>query len=75
MRYPLQSFLALAVLIGLPTVMETPSSTAGMIGAALGALILIGIAFRGVVGFVNSRKPRRYPDSIMPPPSPPKKKV
>jgi len=73
MRYLLQSFLALAVLIGLPVVLETPSSTAGMIGAVLAALVLVGIAFRGIVGFVNSRKPKRYADSIMPPKEPPRK--
>ena len=73
MRYLLQSFLALAVLIAFPVFVDTPSELAWEIAAGIGALILIGIAFRGVVGFVNSRKPRRYPDSMMPPPTPPKK--
>ncbi len=66
MRYILQAALALAALIGLPLVLETPESLHGQIAAGIGALILAGLAFRGVVGFVNSRKPKRYLDSIMP---------
>ena len=73
MRYLLQAFLALAVLIGLPSVIETPTSTTGMIAAAIGALILIGVAFRGIVGFVNSRRPKRFPDSMIAPKDLPKK--
>ncbi len=73
MRYLVQAFLALAALIGLPLVLEAPTSTAGMIAAGVGALILVGLAFRGAVGFVNSRKPKRYPDSIMVPREPPRK--
>ena len=26
-----------------------------------------GLAFRAIVGFVNSRRPKRYADSVMPP--------
>jgi hypothetical protein len=73
MRYLLQAFFALAVLIALPSVVEAPTSTAGMLAAALGALILVGAAFQGVAGFVRSRKPRAYPDSIIPPLEPPRK--
>ena len=71
MRYLLQSGLALAVLIALPLVAEAPESTAGEVAAVVAALILVGLAFRGIVGFVRSRKPRSYPDSIMPPKKPP----
>ena len=66
MRYILQAFLALAALVGLPMVLETPESVGGQVAAVVGALILAGLAFRGVVGYVNSRKPKRYLDSIMP---------
>jgi hypothetical protein len=71
-RYILQAFLALVALIGLPMVLETPTSAAGIAASVLGALILAGLAFRGVIGFVNSRRPKRYLDSIMPE-TPPKK--
>ena len=75
MRYLLQALAALALLIGLPLVLDPPESTEGIIGAGFGALILAGLAFRGVVGFVNSRRPKRYPDSIMVPKEPPKPKA
>jgi len=55
--------------------METPETLTSQIAAGLIALILIGLAFRGVVGFVHSRRPKRYPDSVMvpreQPPKPP----
>lgn len=72
MRHILQSLAALALLVGLPAVLETPSSEAGMIAAAIGALILVAVAFHGVVSFVRNRKPHSYPDSIMPPKDPPR---
>jgi hypothetical protein len=72
MRYILQAVVALGVLIGLPVFLEAPTSIEGMIAAGAGALILLGAAFHGVVAFVNSRKPKRFPDSMMPPKEPPK---
>jgi hypothetical protein len=75
MRYLIQALLALALLIGLPIVLERPETTLGTVVAAIGALVLAGFAFRGVVGFVNSRRPKRYPDSIMVPKEPPKPKA
>ena len=74
MRYLVQSFLALGVLVALPIFLEAPESLEGQIIAGIGALILIGLAFRGVVGFVRSRKPKSYPDSVMVPKQPPKPK-
>ena len=38
-----------------------------MIGATVAALILIVVAVRSIVGYVRSRKPQTYHDSIMPP--------
>ena len=73
MRYLLQSFLALAALIAFPLFVETPEEPAWLVAAGVVALILVGLAFRGMVGFVRSRKPRSYPDSVMPPKRPPKK--
>ena len=77
MRYLIQALLALALLVGLPLVLDPPESTAGIAAAVVGALILAGLAFRGMVGFVRSRKPRVYLDSLMPPkvrPKTPKKR-
>ena len=72
MRYILQSAFALAALIGMPVFLEAPASLEGMIGATAGALILVGFAIRGVIGYVRSRKPSSYHDSVMPPVEPPK---
>ena len=73
MRYLLQAGLALAALIALPLLFEPPESLTGHLVAIAVALILAGLAFRGMIGFVRSRKPRSYPDSIMPPKGPPRK--
>ncbi len=67
MRYLLQAVFALAVLIGMPLFMEAPATTEGMLAASAGALILVAAALHGFAGFVRSRKPRSFPDSIMVP--------
>ena len=72
MRYMMQAFLALAALIALPMVFDAPEELWEQIAAGVGALILAGLAFRGIVGFVHSRKPKQYADSIMVPRQPPK---
>ena len=68
-----QAVVALALLVGLPAVLETPTSNLGLIAAAAGALVLVGLAFHGIARFVRSRKPGSFPDSIMPPKEPPRK--
>lgn len=73
MRPIIQAVVALAVLTGLPVIVEAPASPEGMIGATVGALILVAIAIHGVFGYVRSRKPRSYHDSVMPPVEPPRK--
>ena len=72
MFHLVQAAVAFALLIGLPIVMEPPATEEGMIAAAFGALFLAAVAAHGVVGYVRSRKPKSYPDSIMPPVEPPK---
>lgn len=67
MRYILQAVIALGVLIGLPVFLEAPTSIEGMIAAGIGALVLLGATFHGVLGFVNSRKPKPFLDSMLPP--------
>jgi hypothetical protein len=73
MRYVLQAGLALAALIAAPLLFDAPEELWGQIAAAAGALILVGLAFRGMVGFVRSRKPRSFPDSVIPPKKRPRK--
>jgi hypothetical protein len=67
MRYLLQAFLALGALIAAPLLFDAPDVLWEQIAVVVVALILVGLAFRGMVGFVRSRKPRSYPDSVMPP--------
>lgn len=73
MRYLLQAGLALAALLALPLLLDAPETTLGQVAAVIGALVLAGLAYRGIVGFVRSRRPRSYPDSLMPPKAPPRK--
>jgi hypothetical protein len=75
MRYLVQAFVALGALIAAPLLVEAPEETWQQVAAVVIMLILAGLAYRGVVGFVNSRRPKRYPDSIMPPKAPPKDKA
>lgn len=73
LRYLIQAFVALGALVLGPNMLETPEETWEQLLAALAALVLVGIAYHGVVRFVNSRRPKRFPDSIMAPKAPPKK--
>ena len=68
-----QAAVAFALLIGLPMVLEPPSTEDRMIAAAFGAVFLAALAAHGVLGYVRSRKPKSYLDSIMPPMEPPRK--
>jgi len=72
MRYLVQAFLALGALIAAPFVVDVPEEPWQQIAAVVMALILAGLAFRGMIGFVRSRKPRSYLDSMMPPKTRPK---
>ena len=65
MRYLIQAFLALGALIAPPLLFEAPDEPWVQVAAVVVALILVGLAFRGIVGFVRSRKPRSFPDSLM----------
>jgi len=67
MRYIIQAIFALAVLFGLPVFLDTPATTEGEIAASVAALILVGVAIHGALGYVRSRKPASYHDSMMPP--------
>ena len=65
MRYLFQALLALGALVAAPLVFEAPEEAWQQIAAGVAALILAGLAYRGVVGFVNSRRPKRFHDSLM----------
>jgi hypothetical protein len=73
MLYLAQAGVALALLIGLPLVLDPPATDARMIAATIGALVLAAVGVHGVMRFVRSRKPKSYHDSIMPPVEPPRK--
>ena len=73
MLYLVQAGVALALLVGLPFVLEPPATDEGMIAASIGALVLAGVAIHGIMRFVRSRKPGAYHDSVMPPVEPPRK--
>jgi hypothetical protein len=75
MRYLIQAFVALGALILGPSMLEAPEKLEWQVAAGVAALILAGFAYRGIVGFVNSRRPKRFLDSVMAPPrEPPKQK-
>lgn len=72
LRYLIQAILALGALALGPNMLETPEETWAQILAGLVALVLVGLAYHGIVSFVNSRRPKRFPDSLMAPKEPPK---
>ena len=74
MRYLIQAIVALLALALGPGLIETPEETWQQIAAGVVALILVGLAYRGVVGFVNSRRPKRFHDSLIAPKQPPRPK-
>ena len=75
MRYLIQALLALAALMAAPLLFEPPEELWQQVGAIAAAVILIGLAFRGAVGYVNSRRPKRFHDSLMAPKEPPNPKL
>jgi hypothetical protein len=74
LRYLIQAFVALGALVLGPAVLEAPETLQWQVIAGVAALILAGLAYRGIVGYVNSRRPKRFPDSVMTPKVPPKPK-
>ena len=62
----IQAFVALALLIGLPIVLEPPTTPWGVGGLVTASLLLMIFFAEGVVRFVRSRR-RPFPDSVVPP--------
>ena len=67
-----QAGVALVLLIALPVAVGTPETPQGIAAAAVVALILVVFLLEGIARFIRNRK-RPYPDSVMPPPAPPRK--
>ncbi len=62
----IQAAVALVLLIGLPIVLEPPTTPWGVGGLVTASLLLLIFCAEGVVRFVRSRR-RPYADSIIPP--------
>ena len=61
-----QAFVALALLIGLPLVLEAPTTPWGVAGLVVAAMVLIAFLAEGVVRFFRARH-RPFADSMLPP--------
>jgi hypothetical protein len=62
----IQAAVALVLLIGLPIVLEPPTTPWGVGGLVTASLLLMIFCAEGIVRFVRSRR-RPFPDSIIPP--------
>ena len=62
----IQAAVALALLIGLPLVLEPPTTPWGVGGLVTASLLLLIFCAEGVVRFIRARR-RPFPDSIIPP--------
>jgi hypothetical protein len=62
----IQAGVALALLIGLPIVLEAPTTPWGVAGLALAAMLLLAFLAEGVVRFIRARH-RPFADSMLSP--------
>jgi len=62
----IQAFVALALLIGLPIVLEPPTTPWGVGGLVTASLLLMIFCAEGIVRFIRSRR-RPFLDSVIPP--------
>lgn len=62
----IQAFVSLALLIGLPIVLEAPTTPWGVAGLVVAAMLLIAFLAEGVVRFLRARR-RPFADSMLPP--------
>ena len=62
----IQAAVALALLIGLPIVLEPPTTPWGVGGLVTASLLLMIFCAEGIVRFVRSRR-RPFLDSVIPP--------
>jgi len=61
-----QAGVALALLIGLPAVLEAPTTPWGVGGLVVAAMLLLAFLAEGVVRFIRGRR-RPFADSMLPP--------
>ena len=62
----IQAGVSLALLIGLPLVLEPPTTPWGVAGLVVAAMLLIAFLAEGVMRFIRARR-RPFADSILPP--------
>jgi hypothetical protein len=62
----IQALVSLALLIGLPLVLEAPTTPWGVAGLVVAAMLLMAFLAEGVVRFIRARR-RPFPDSMLPP--------
>lgn len=62
----IQAAVALALLIGLPLVLEAPTTPWGVAGLVVAAMLLMAFLAEGVVRFIRARR-RPFADSMLPP--------
>ena len=62
----IQAGVALALLIGLPIVLDPPTTPWGIAGLVAAAMLLMAFLVEGVMRFLRSRR-RPFPDSMLPP--------
>ena len=62
----IQAFVALALLIGLPIVLEAPTTPWAVAGLVVAAMLLMAFLAEGVMRFLRARR-RPFADSILPP--------
>lgn len=62
----IQACVALALLIGLPIVLEAPTTPWGVAGLVVAAMLLMTFLVEGVLRFIRARR-RPFADSMLPP--------
>ena len=62
----IQAGVSLALLIGLPLVLDPPTTPWGVAGLVVAAMLLIAFLAEGVMRFLRARR-RPFADSILPP--------
>ena len=62
----IQAGVALALLIGLPIMLEAPTTPWGVAGLVVAAMLLVAFLAEGIMRFIRARQ-RPFADSMLPP--------
>lgn len=62
----IQAGVALVLLIGLPIILEAPTTPWGVVGLGVAAVLLLAFLVEGVLRFIRARH-RPFADSVLPP--------